>query len=62
MQAQQAESGKETAETGAFAKFELLFALKASVTHKPDPTLLPDTRTLSQAIHTAFKKLLAVSR
>lgn len=47
---------------GKNAKLELLFALKASVTHQPDPTLLPDARTLSQAIHTAFKKLLAVSR
>lgn len=47
---------------GKAAKLELLFDLKASVTHKPDPTLLPDARTISQAIHTAFKKLLAVSR
>lgn len=41
---------------GKNAKLELLYVLKRSVTHKPDPTLLPDERTLNEAVRAALKK------
>ncbi len=41
---------------GKNAKLELLYVLKRSVTHKPDPTLLPDERTLNEAVRAELKK------